>query len=701
MTADHAQNSGHNPDTLPPYLWGQEKNNQSVDQESSPSLIQQLASFANPNRNGNPETTYRGHVSPGQPTVNQMGGPMDKGTWSSQHLSQAVPYATGGLVHQQPNTPHPNLQASPTPHDYRRGPMNWGGLMNDVRCIVDTTAPGQSRPMASGFTDVPSSQPQLPQAIPAPPIQHRPGGLSNARSQPQRPQVVSAPPNQHLAGGFPNVPSQPEHPRESSNPGPDGEWWVTLPSIRFATSKDPLTRTPEFDYQLSTPGAPNINCTVVELVVFIPKLYRNNMMATRFVNNGMTPKVHREMLRHHRAYNKSIGEDFNRSNLLNTYRSAMRGPGATAGRKSVVDWQKRREDAIRRNLPFSEPKPIEKPEWSWDFDTQNAPEGWDHTNISINHFVPDRIHRAKYPEAPRRSVPFTLLADNVAKFPQGPDAADLTRAIKYAMANPRAKNNRVWVFPDDWQEILRIIGRTKITEAHLDGPCIMRYEDAEELIEAEERPTETRSTQARFTKERSNKQGPEVEIASTISLIRKSKPPRHNDISENAQIVKYARNHRHEDWLWIDGHVGQITAILTHSWIDQLNERLDESSQPRWQWVPSGVAPSHIWNFMNDGMQRFIHWRVCDQHARVLAHVDLSSPQMDLKALAEIVLNFSVYQNGGSDQTPLQHIRDWELMTREVMRQLQSNPELVLKLGLGEKDLSALLAPIEEFNVQN
>jgi hypothetical protein len=249
------------------------------------------------------------------------------------------------------------------------------------------------------------------------------------------------------------------------------------------------------------------------------------------------------------------------------------------------------------------------------------------------------------------------------------------------------------MFPNDWQEILNIIGRTRITEAHLDGACIMRYEDPEDTIKTKERPTTERSTTERST----------VANAPTIPFIRDKNPPMLNDISENAQIIKYAQKYHDQDWLWTDGHLRQIRAILTHYWIDQFNILLDENCEPRWLWLQPGVAPSHILSFMKDGMQRFIHWRVCVEHARVLAHVDVSSPKMNLKSLADIVLNFSVYRHEGSSRTrvPLQHILDWESMTREVLHRLGSSPGAASTLSLGEGNLEAMLAPVKKFNAHN
>jgi hypothetical protein len=492
----------------------------------------------------------------------------------------------------------------------------------------------------------------------------------------------------------PNTLHWPVTPPPENNHPPFAPKLSPLPSSRHPASKDMLLRALDLDYQLSSPAEPTINCTLTELVVFLPLLFQNQWMATRFINHGMRPPIQREMLRAHRAFDESNGENFNLKTIFTKYRTAMRGSGWEAGMRNVEEWESRRQEAMKKSLHFGEHRPVENPEWHWERTKHIAPQGWDNSDISVNHYVPDRIRLPRrFPNPGPRPIPFRALADGVAKFPQGYDAADLTHAIEYAIANERPINNGNphWMFPHDWQGILAIIGRTQVKEGHLDPSCIRRYEDRWEKF------TKTGASEPPIASSENTSTLP------TLPLIRRDLQPLLNDCSERAQIIKYAQQNLHTDWVWSEHHVYTIMKLLSSSWIGRLNMLLDESNQPRWLWVNNKATSSVITRFVNFGMQRSIHWRICMGHAQVLAHVDMSSPEMTLPALADVVMNFRAYSQSTSGG--LVHAPACQSETLDAMRQLSSTSaeagcaDAVPMLSTGQADLVDMLGPIQDFNV--
>ncbi|PVI00027.1 hypothetical protein DM02DRAFT_655795 [Periconia macrospinosa] len=192
-----------------------------------------------------------------------------------------------------------------------------------------------------------------------------------------------------------------------------------------------------------------LNFTAVEIITFMPWLFTNTWIAQRFVNNGLTNGQHLEIYNTHR--HPDTIHEMNMSIVSNSYLNTMRGPG----------WR-------------YQPKEVQETMWSRKRQIQLTPVGWNHDDITVNGFVPDG--RPVYVP----SVPILALLRGVKKIPQGPDAADLTRAIEFAAEN-KTKTSQAdsieYMFPDHLALIFhRMGGRTSVGADHTDGAVAGRYE---------------------------------------------------------------------------------------------------------------------------------------------------------------------------------------------------------------------------------
>jgi hypothetical protein len=444
------------------------------------------------------------------------------------------------------------------------------------------------------------------------------------------------------------------------------------------------------------------------------------MMAARFCNNGMKPPIHREILRAHRVFDEANGEDFRRNNIFNRYRSAMRGPGEEAGRHRFESWQARFRDAHKKGEKFDEPMPENKLEWYWERNKHVAPPGWNNEDMSVNNYLPDRLwlpgRRSTYIPTP---VPFKALTTDVAIFPRGYDAADLTRAVTYAINNPPAGHGSVeWMFPTDWQKILGIIGRTQITPDHVDDKCIKRWERLYEARTGVVLPTPApraaaavphpvvsytsaphptiRQTVARPAVQADTKRHqlqlaiPKSSGPPPVSLIRDEDLPPYA-LTDIAQIINFAKNNSKTDWTWCEEHVQTITRLLKKHWMKQLNLLLDMSEQPRWIYLQDLSTFHAISSFMDSGMQREIHWRIDMDHARVLEHVNTASPDMNLEQLADVVMHFREYSD--SSLGLLSDGGQFVIETQDAL-----NTDVELRYDLTDEEWADILRPVQRFN---
>ncbi|PSN70874.1 hypothetical protein BS50DRAFT_584450 [Corynespora cassiicola Philippines] len=195
-----------------------------------------------------------------------------------------------------------------------------------------------------------------------------------------------------------------------------------------------------------------LNATAVEILAILPQIFREEEILNRFLNNGISFRTHSEILKEYRWNEKSHSQGM--------------GPSMMATRYYEVKRHRNRYEVRKQN--------------EWKRSRHQAPKGWNHNAIAINSYTPGWKKPVDYNNTTRLPVckvpvEFILLARGLRKLPKGPDAGDLTRALKYSLGHVRSDGTE-YLFPDHWNEILDIIGRTKVTRDHADGAAFRRIE---------------------------------------------------------------------------------------------------------------------------------------------------------------------------------------------------------------------------------
>jgi hypothetical protein len=215
-----------------------------------------------------------------------------------------------------------------------------------------------------------------------------------------------------------------------------------------------LRNLPAHSYIL--PSVP-LNFTMVEIIVFLPNLFKNKAIATRFSNNQISAPIHFAILDEHRNLGlpTEYEKDKARKTIADGYRRTMRTMDST-----------------------------------WTKAAHIVPPGWDSNSLAMGGFVPDEAVRRGYTGT--TSIPFRDLIIGVKKLPEGTDAGDLTRAVIFTLHQPE-----VYLYPDDLPEILNYIGRTCVTTAHTDSAVVRRYTEMKQKADHQKRyPTQLWSVQA-------------------------------------------------------------------------------------------------------------------------------------------------------------------------------------------------------------
>ncbi|KAH7072100.1 hypothetical protein BKA63DRAFT_418237 [Paraphoma chrysanthemicola] len=204
-----------------------------------------------------------------------------------------------------------------------------------------------------------------------------------------------------------------------------------------------IAEAPDYAYPISLDD-PALHFTLVEALAITLKWFWNHQFAFRFMNNGLTSAVHLAILQEHRHLPFSNAEAGRvKDNMSDRYRKTMRS--------CLGDWSK---------------------------STHKVPYDWNDADLLVNGFIPDAAKSSGW-KAPD-PVPFKDLYKDMKKLPAGEDAADLTRALDFAMKHQKdGPNNekQEYMFPDDLHIILEIIGYTTITRNHCDAAIITRYKD--------------------------------------------------------------------------------------------------------------------------------------------------------------------------------------------------------------------------------
>jgi hypothetical protein len=91
---------------------------------------------------------------------------------------------------------------------------------------------------------------------------------------------------------------------------------------------------------------------------------------------------------------------------------------------------------------------------------------WDENKLDMGGF--------QTPNTLAQGVPFRSLAVGLRNFPEGDDALDLTRMVRYCSKQPAD----VWIYPDDYEKLLNLLGGAKRpTKANTDSAVFGRWED--------------------------------------------------------------------------------------------------------------------------------------------------------------------------------------------------------------------------------
>jgi hypothetical protein len=193
------------------------------------------------------------------------------------------------------------------------------------------------------------------------------------------------------------------------------------------------------------PPGPVLNFTMVEIITFLPHLYKEPHIAYRFLNNYMTTAIHFAILSAHRTLHlfSDAAEMQAREIITEGYRLAMR------------KWRP-----------------------NWTRAAHVVPSSWDALALAVQNVEPVAAREKGY-RVPL-AVPFRRLMDGVKMAPRGSDRGDLTRAVEFARDNAKVDAEgraREWMFPDDIQVILDLCGRTEAKLEHGDRRAVRRWTD--------------------------------------------------------------------------------------------------------------------------------------------------------------------------------------------------------------------------------
>jgi hypothetical protein len=448
---------------------------------------------------------------------------------------------------------------------------------------------------------------------------------------------------------------------------------------------------PLWDFEINSPH--EINFTLPEIITLLPKWHHNKSIATRFVNNGISAPIHRAIVLSHRKISNEMQKVITsglcplRNTIGCTYRDSMRERGQNSKEKEAhAKWRSHMNKSLKSGAFATEeaygqkhPEPEFNPIWRWTHENHQTPADWNPNSISVTGWLSDRV---AYQKSGRHGptpipLPFRELMKDVAKLPEGPDAGDLTRALEYAVNNNKIVNGCCYdyIFPDDLDEILDIVGRTEITPEHYDGAAITRWtgvkpacddgkmaaprvdrkrkrnsggEDEQEVDDAEGETDTNEAAQGRqiAPKPKRARQGQTLRQPEG-GLIREDDVPPQENMSESAQVVRFAQrdDQRQVRWLWDPDHGGEILRMLTSEWLQKLNNRLDESPRPLWREVQSGgdAIVEEAINFAKTPAQAGINWRVDCCHAGLVSLTDPDNRYMSLETATDLVTKFEDY----------------------------------------------------------
>jgi hypothetical protein len=192
---------------------------------------------------------------------------------------------------------------------------------------------------------------------------------------------------------------------------------------------------------------PSGNLTAAELVAYAPHWLKSIDVVDRFITHGSKAKTLAIMINKFRDQPGNI--PINANSVMSIMQVSMRYAGFTK-------WTKTNHAEMRHFMARDE-----KSEDDLDVSTLRVP--------GLTHPKTTRVNYNKV-AAPQE---FRDLAIHVKKHPEGNDALDLTRCVKYAVEHP----DESWLFPDDFERLLQVKlgGPAQVTSSHFDREIFARY----------------------------------------------------------------------------------------------------------------------------------------------------------------------------------------------------------------------------------
>jgi hypothetical protein len=317
-----------------------------------------------------------------------------------------------------------------------------------------------------------------------------------------------------------------------------------------------LTKLPVYDYIYEDEQP--ICFTAVELITFLPRLCRSRWVAERLLNGGMSNVAHLEIHKTHR-FTAKHRDGFTRNTVAFGYTDAMRGPG----------WRLKDTD----------------PQGAWSRKTHKVPEGWQCTS-AMNKFAPDGLLKGNWIQP--EPVPFSDLLKGVKKIPVGSDAADLTRAIDFAVGNVK-ETGQIWMFPTDLKTILDHIGRTVLTSEHQDRAINQRYQFQKRESERRKKVSHWLDT-SKETGDTTSVTLPQPTQSEQLNAL--STPVPTGDLIRDSpfwdgmpphmrRIILFAGrpDQSNIDWRWNDRHVEEICASFNEEDVKQSQQFIQASQE--------------------------------------------------------------------------------------------------------------------------
>ncbi|KAF9693371.1 hypothetical protein EKO04_008849 [Ascochyta lentis] len=180
------------------------------------------------------------------------------------------------------------------------------------------------------------------------------------------------------------------------------------------------------------------NYTAVELLVFFPKIIRNFDVARRLTRNGLGISTMANIINAFRMWDKHPAPP---SSIFKKVQAAMRD------HPDYQNWKMR--DVDKEDLSNHDP-----------------------TDLTLEGFVLQCVRFPANGWKAKQSVPFKSLAVDVQSFPEGDDALDLTRCVRYAADHPE----EIWNYPEDFERLtLQLGGPAKILPEHYDATVSHRW----------------------------------------------------------------------------------------------------------------------------------------------------------------------------------------------------------------------------------